>query len=659
MTSVSPSPSYSGTQITFTFGSGYQDYGPANDGDAFSMTVLGTTVNGTVSFAAPTIDGVTFGGNPSNPTLTVTGTGLGSLAGLGSPTAPGGGGSGEDYGNSLYFSDLTGSWQAGQAGNYVGLVISSYSNTQIVFTFGNQYSVFGPVANGDSYSVTLSGAVFNGTASLGTGYTCVVSGLSGTTSFPTVVSESPAPPASIDEGGTFSTAPAAKVTVPASVVNRFMGMGATSLTVASQTTTLDGRTSVGGSLSGAVTPNTESASASNLPQSDPTLVADTPYSYSTTYNPVTWQTGAGTGRVYFTPGEIDAEVTFVIHGSATPEAISCTPPSGVAALGSTTVNPPPSTPTFQVPSPTPPLQNQVSAGTDGGWTATVANTSTASVTGLTASVRVTDGGGSVTYDLAGMAASGTNCSDAGGGMLSCTLKNMAAGASDTLDVLVTTSGLSSGTTLTGSATIGSANAGSHATTLSAIGVVVVQGGSGTKSVATPGQAVVSTKKPLHLAKASVSLTLPTKKIKVTKRAGSGPGSSAGTVAVSPPPVAVTLESLAPSAEPALCPPTGNSKCEGNIVQAFGNFSAYTNNKAPITAVVQFFYGLRVPAGTVYFLKPNGKTVDKLSVCKKTAGAYDTPCLAVPEKILGSSAHDSLYAQDTVYFTGNDPAMGRR
>ena len=124
-------------------------------------------------------------------------------------------------------------------------------------------------------------------------------------------------------------------------------------------------------------------------------------------------------------------------------------------------------------------------------------------------------------------------------------------------------------------------------------------------------------------------------------------------------MAVTLESLAPSAEPALCPPTGSTKCEGNIIQAVGNFSAYTNKKAPIVAVLKFFYGLRVPAGTVYLLKPNGKTVDNLSACKKTAGAYDTPCVAGPEQILGSAAHDSLYAQDTVYFTGDDPAMGRR
>ena len=44
------------------------------------------------------------------------------------------------------------------------------------------------------------------------------------------------------------------------------------------------------------------------------------------------------------------------------------------------------------------------------------------------------------------------------------------------------------------------------------------------------------------------------------------------------------------------------------------------------AVVKFFYGKKIPAGTVYFLKPNGKTVDHLSTCKKTASGYDTPCV---------------------------------
>ncbi len=495
---------------------------------------------------------------------------------------------------------------------------------------------------------------------VGATYTCAVSGVLGPTSVPVVVGASPAPPSSIDAGGTFEITPAARVTIPASVINQFIGAGATSLTVASQTTTLDGRSSVGGPLSGAVQPNTESASASNLPLSD-TLVANTPYTFNTTYDPVTFQTGPATGTVAVTPGDVDAEVTFVIGGTPTSESMTCTPPSGVGALGTTTVNARAATPAFQVPTATPPLQNQISAGTDGGWGATIANTSTVPVTGLSATVSVTDGGTPLTFDLAGMAASGTTCSTAGAGKLTCSIGALAEGATDTLDLLIDTAGLANGVSITGSATIDSSHAGSHSTALGAIGVVVIEAGSGAKAVATPGTPLSSTTKPLKSAKAKVSLTLPTAKI-AKKASGEADGSrplASGTTTVKPPPVAVTLESLPPSAEPALCPPTGATRCEGNIIQVVGNFSAYTNKEAPIVAVVQFFYGLRIPAGTVYFLKPNGKTVDKLSACKKTASGYDTPCLASPETHGGSAAHDSLYAQDTVYFTGNDPAMGRR
>jgi hypothetical protein len=275
-------------------------------------------------------------------------------------------------------------------------------------------------------------------------------------------------------------------------------------------------------------------------------------------------------------------------------------------------------------------------------------------------VAVTDGHGTPTFDLAGMAASGTTCAHAGAGQLTCSIGTLAAGASDPLDVLVDTTGLPDGATITGSATVSSTNAGSQPTTLGAIGVVVVESGNGTKAVAAPGIALVSTKKSLKRAKASVALTLPTAKIKEKKRAGTDgrlDPLASGTVIVAPPPVAVTLESLAPSAEPALCPPTGSLKCEGNIIQVFGNFSLYTSKLTPIVAVVKFFYGTKVPTGTVYFLKPNGKTVDRLSVCKKTAGGYDTPCLAAPEQDFGPTGNK--YAQDTVYFTGNDPAMGRR
>jgi hypothetical protein len=632
----------------------------------------------------PAVDGVTFGGDPANPTVTVSGSGFGAnSSAIGPPTGASCSASGSDYGTKFNFADNTNVWGAGTGpGDCIGVVISSYSNNQIVFTFGNGYDLYGgPINDGDTYSMTVLGTTFNGSASLGTGYTCTVSSLSGTTSFPVMVSESPAPPSSIDVGGTFSTALAAQVTVPASVIDHFIGLGATSLTVSSQTTSEDGLTAVGGSASGAVSPNTESASAFNLPLSDTTLVANTPYTYDTTYNPVTWQTGPGTGNVSFVPGTISAEATFVVSGTPTTESISCTPPSGVAALGSTTVDPPPPSPVFQVPSLSPPLQNTVSggasggsvatmakvskasvnglagsAGNDGGWAVTIANTSLASVTGLSASVSVSDGGAPLTYDLAAMAASGTNCANAGSGQLTCSIGTLAAGATSTLDVLVETTDLANGTGITGSVSVNSSNAGSQQTTLGPIGVVVIESGNGTAAVAAAGIPLASTHRSLKLARATVSLTLPKAKIKVKKKVG-GTGPSAGTITISPPPVAVTLESLAPSAEPALCPPTGSTKCEGSIIQVVGNFSLYTSKLNPIVTVVKFFYGAKVPAGTVYFLKPNGKTVDKLSVCTKTAAGYDTPCLFGAEQDLGTTGNK--YAQDTVYFTGNDPAMGRR
>ena len=492
-------------------------------------------------------------------------------------------------------------------------------------------------------------------------YTCTLTGF-GTTSFPTAVSESPAPPASVNGGGTFQTAPAVQLTIPASVINHFRASGATSLTVASQSITEQAK-NAGGGASSAVNPHAETASATNLPKSD-TLAPSTPFAYATTYNPVTWQTTAvaTAQQVNLVPGAISAIITFVIHGTATSESLACTPPAGMAALDSTTVVPPPATPTFQVPSPTPPLQNQVTAGTDGGWAATIANTSTVSVTGLSASVSVGDGGTPLAYDLTGMTAAGTTCTSSGSGTVTCSVGTLAAGASKTLSLLVKTSGLGQGTSIVGSVAITSANASSQSTTLGPIGVVVVQNGNGTKSVAAPGIALISSKVALKTAKATVTITLPKARIKKASAHQEATGfvTPLVTTTVAPPPVAVTLESLAPSAEPALCPTKGTLKCEGNIILAVGNFSAYTSKVNPIVAVLKFFYGLRVPTGTVYMLKPNGKTVDKLAACKKSAsGSYNTPCVQGKEQILGSAAHDSLYAQDTVYFTGTDPAMGRR
>jgi sugar lactone lactonase YvrE len=683
----------------------------------------------TATTAVAHVTKVTFSGGDANPTVTVSGTGFGSEPAGG--YGPGCSASGTNLPYSqLIMVDDTQQWQAGWAGDCIGLEVSSWTKNQIVFTFGSWYtgtedSNGTELQPGDSYvlgvegsyltgraplvpsittidptsgpdtggtPVTITGTNFTGTTAVDFGsipassftvnsntsitavdpahsaeavavtvttwytspqnpgdeftytpavqanYTCALPAPLGPTTFPVVLSEEPAAPASIDAGGTFQTTLAAQVTVPAAVINAAITDGTTRFTINAQSVTVDGQTS-GGAPSGAVSPNTETEAASNLPQTDRHFAANTPFTYQTSYDPVTWDTGAGTGVVDFVPGTIDITRTEVTPGSSSTAQLNCTAPQGVAALTSTTVDPAPSSPTFQVPSPTPPLQNQVSPNTDGGWGVTISNTSTSTVTGVTAGVNVTDGGAPLTYDLAGMAASGTTCSPAGSGQATCSVGNLPEGGSALLDLLVNTGGLAPGTAITGSATVTSTNAAGHTTTLSEIEVVVVQSGNGAAAVAVPGIALASTRSSLSEAKASVTLTLPT-------------GQNA-------PPVAVTLKSFAPSDAPALCPPDGLSTCEGNVVEAFGDFGAYTDNQHPITAVLKVFYGTAIPSGSVYFLKPDGSTVDQLAVCTMGVNGYDTPCLASSEQVGGTAQAGNLYTQDTVYFTGNDPVMGRR
>ncbi len=495
---------------------------------------------------------------------------------------------------------------------------------------------------------------FNGITAV---YKCNVPGY-GPIGFPTVLSESPTPPSSLDIGGTFQTALTVQSGIPAVLTNQDLESGVSSFTIDSESVTMSGRVAPGGALSGAISPKTQSVSANNLPQTFSHFHPDTPIIVDTIYNPTVWQAGPGTGLVDLLPGSIQSQVTYVAGGVSTSESIPCSPPSDIAALGSTVVKPLPATPTFQVPPTTPPLQNKVSASADGGWSATIANTSKTSVTGLQANVNVSDGGAPPSFDLTGMAAAGTICKSSGSGRASCTIGTLSPGASEPLNLFVNTTGLASGISISGSAALTSTNASSHTSALSAIGVVVVP--NGTIAVAVPGIPLASSKSSLSKAKAIVTLTLPKAKAKAKLAGGpTGFADPLTTTLVNGTSVAATLTSLAPSAEPALCPATGLTKCEGSIVQVFGNFSAYTNKLNPIAAQVQIKYGVRVPSGSIYFLKPNGKTVDKLTLCKKTATGYSTPCLATKETVGGSASMASLFTQDIVYFTGNDPAMGRR
>jgi hypothetical protein len=112
----------------------------------------------------PGIIGVTFTGTPEDPTITVTGSGFGSSPPIGSPETCQSGDTGDDYGSSgLWFSDTTqGGWTAGQAGDCIGLIVSSWSGSQVVFGFGNEYANYPAIQPGDQVEVDVQGATYSG-----------------------------------------------------------------------------------------------------------------------------------------------------------------------------------------------------------------------------------------------------------------------------------------------------------------------------------------------------------------------------------------------------------------------------------------------------------------------------------------------------------------
>ncbi len=117
----------------------------------------------------PLIKKVTYGGTASAPKLTVKGSGFGTVANLGPATASCGGvGAGSDYPITLYVSDVTRAWNAGNSEfcNHIGLFVTSYSNTKIVFHFGSTLASYGGLHAGDQVTLTVLGATITSTASL-------------------------------------------------------------------------------------------------------------------------------------------------------------------------------------------------------------------------------------------------------------------------------------------------------------------------------------------------------------------------------------------------------------------------------------------------------------------------------------------------------------
>ena len=135
----------------------------------YHYRVVATTATGnaigpdaTFKTLGPQITSVTFTGTTANPTVTINGANFGS-----EPTgAPAGcGATGDTYGTTgLWFTDITQQgWTAGQTGDCIGLIVSSYTATQIVYQFGSFYSNFNPVTSGDSYKLEVQGVASTGT----------------------------------------------------------------------------------------------------------------------------------------------------------------------------------------------------------------------------------------------------------------------------------------------------------------------------------------------------------------------------------------------------------------------------------------------------------------------------------------------------------------
>jgi len=122
----------------------------------------------------PLIHSVTISDAAAAPTVTVNGVGFGTPANLGGSTAAstcsGASSSGDDYGSNLYLFDVTAAWSAGQgppsACDYYGLIISTYSDTQIVFTLGSDYPTYGNLKIGDHIRVHVLGAALSRTVIL-------------------------------------------------------------------------------------------------------------------------------------------------------------------------------------------------------------------------------------------------------------------------------------------------------------------------------------------------------------------------------------------------------------------------------------------------------------------------------------------------------------
>lgn len=154
----------------------------ARIGLAGAICALGVAaMSGAASAAASSssfhVTSVTFSGDSGqgpSPTVTINGSGFGAApkgtsdnsTSCGDYTA-----NGDVFGNKLYTYDDTDGFSAGYSNKTsatcVGIVVSSWTSTKIVFTWGNAYGSYTDwwVNNGDNYVFALKGYLWGGVVS--------------------------------------------------------------------------------------------------------------------------------------------------------------------------------------------------------------------------------------------------------------------------------------------------------------------------------------------------------------------------------------------------------------------------------------------------------------------------------------------------------------
>jgi len=146
-----------------------------------------------VSGKGQNVTSTTFYGPSLDPTVIVDGSDFGS-APVAVPIDSGP--AGDDFaGGQLFFNDdftnsSTQPWQAGYPGNSLGLILSSYTANQIIFSFGSALSGSNPAYSlnaGDPYRVSVNGATSNGTVNFSSSAVITYTTLEGPSTNPTVI----------------------------------------------------------------------------------------------------------------------------------------------------------------------------------------------------------------------------------------------------------------------------------------------------------------------------------------------------------------------------------------------------------------------------------------------------------------------------------------